>query len=111
MSRQQLSVRVPESIREDIEDIQDRRNFDGRAEATRQVLRRGIETYEGDTNAGETLGQQATAVAGVGTVAAGIGAVVGQAWALTLVTPFALTTFVFAMLWASVRALAGRELV
>jgi len=40
-----------------------------------------------------------------------IGAVVGQSWALALVTPFALTTFVFAMLWASVRVLAGRDLV
>jgi Arc/MetJ-type ribon-helix-helix transcriptional regulator len=111
MSRQQLSVRVPESIRDDIEDIQDRRNFDERSEATRQVLRRGIETYEGDSNAGETLGQQATTVAGVGTVAAVIGAGVGQSWAIALVTPFALTTFVFAMLWASVRVLAGRDLV
>jgi len=111
MSKQHVSARVPENVRDDIERIQEEQGIEEQSEAMRQVLQRGIKTYEGDTNAGETLGQQATTVAGVGTVAAGIGAVVGQAWALTLVTPFALTTFVFAMLWASVRALAGRELV
>jgi len=111
MSKQHLSARVPENVRDDIERIQEEEGIEEQSEAMRQVLQRGIKTYEGDTNAGETLGQQATTVAGVGTVAAGIGAVVGQAWALTLVTPFALTTFVFAMLWASIRALAGRELI
>jgi len=111
MSKQHLSARVPENVRDDIERIQEEEGIEEQSEAMRQVLQRGIKTYEGDTNAGETLGQQATTVAGVGTVAAGIGAVVGQAWALTLVTPFALTTFVFAMLWASVRVLAGRDLV
>jgi len=111
MSRQQLSVRVPERIRDDIEEIKEQRGIEERSEATRQVLRRGIDSFEPDRTPGETLGQQATTVAGVGTVAAVIGTVVGQSWALTLVTPFALTTFVFAMLWASIRALAGRELV
>jgi hypothetical protein len=111
MSKQHLSARVPENVRDDIERIQEEEGIEEQSEAMRQVLHRGIETYEGDTNAGETLGQQATTVAGVGTVAAVIGAVVGQSWALTLVIPFALTTFVFAMLWASVRALAGRQLL
>jgi len=102
---------VPENIRDDIEEIKDRRGIEERSEATRQVLRRGIQSFEPDRTPGETLGQQATTVAGVGTVAAVIGAVVGQSWALTLVIPFALTTFVFAMVWASVRALAGRDLL
>jgi hypothetical protein len=111
MSKPQLSFRVPQRLREDIEEIQEQHGIDDRSEAARQVLRRGLDTYEGTSTPGETLGQQATTVAGVGTVVAVIGAVVGQSWALALVTPFALTTFVFAMLWASVRALAGRELV
>jgi hypothetical protein len=102
---------VPENIRDDIEEIKDRRGIEERSEATRQVLRRGIQSFEPDRTPGEALGQQATTVAGVGTVAAVIGAVVGQSWALTLVIPFALTTFVFAMVWASVRALAGRQLL
>jgi len=109
MSKQHLSARVPENVRDDIERIQEEEGIEEQSEAMRQVLRRGLDTYDGASTPGETLGQQATTVAGVGTVAAVIGAVVGQSWALTLVTPFALTTFVFAMLWASVRALAGRQ--
>jgi hypothetical protein len=111
MSKPQLSFRVPQRLREDIEEIQEAEGIDDRSEAARRVLRRGIATYEGDGSAGETLGQQATTVAAVGTVVAVVGAVVGQSWAIALVTPFALTTFTFALLWASVRALAGRELV
>ncbi len=111
MSKQHVSARVPENVRDDIERIQEEEGIEEQSEAMRQVLQRGIKTYDGDTNAGETLGQQATTVAGVGTVVAVIGAVVGQSWAIALVTPFALSTFVFAMVWASVRALAGRELV
>ena len=111
MSKQHVSARVPENVRDDIERIQEEEGIEEQSEAMRQVLQRGIKTYDGDTNAGETLGQQATTVAGVGTVVAVIGAVVGQSWAIALVTPFALSTFVFAMLWASIRALAGRELV
>jgi len=111
MSKQHVSARVPENVRDDIERIQEEEGIEEQSEAMRQVLQRGIKTYDGDTNAGETLGQQATTVAGVGTVVAVIGTVVGQSWAIALVTPFALSTFVFAMLWASIRALAGRELV
>jgi len=115
MSKPQLSFRVPRNLRDDIEDIKDEHGIDDRSEAARQVLRRGLATYDGDdgsdTAAGETLGRHSTSVAGVGTVAAAIAAAFGQSWAAALVVPFGLTTFVFALLWASLRTLAGRELL
>jgi hypothetical protein len=111
MSKQHLSARVPENVRDDIERIQEQEGIEEQSEAMRQVLRRGIDTYEGTTTPGEELGKQATTVAGVGAVVAGIGAVLGQAWAVAAVVPLGLATFVFALLWASIRTLAGRELV
>lgn len=110
MSKPQLSFRVPEPLRDGIEDISDQQGID-RSEAARRVVRRGLDTYEGATAPGEELGRLATSVAGVGTVVAVIGAGIGQTWAPALVVPFALATFTFALLWASVRALAGRDLV
>jgi len=109
MSKQHMSARVPENVREDIERIQDEQGIDDQSEAMRQVLQQGVRSFEPDNTPGETLGQQATTVAGVGTVVATIGVLTGQAWALSLVMPFALATFVFSVLWASVRVLAGRS--
>ena len=110
MSKKQLSFRVPERLRDDIEAISDRKDID-RSEAARRVVRRGLQTYDGGPGAGEELGKQATTVAGVGSVVAAIGAALGQPWALAAVIPLGLSTFTFALLWASVRTLAGRELV
>jgi len=110
MSKPSLSFRVPKRLRDEIEAIQREEGIDDRSEAARRVLRRGIE-HSRSTSAGERLAQQATGVAGVGAVVAAIGAVTGGAWAMSLVAPFGITTFLFAMLWASVRALEGRDLV
>lgn len=110
MSKPSISLRVPRNFLDDIEEIQEREGIEDRSEATRQVLRRGIENANG-RSAGEQLGQQATAVAGVGTIVAGIGALLGDATLATLLTPFGATTFVFAMVWASIRVLDGRELL
>jgi len=109
MSKQHMSARVPENVREDIERIQDEQGIDDQSEAMRQVLQQGVRSFEPDRTPGETLGQQATTVAGVGWVVATIGVLTGQAWAVSLVMPFALATFVFCVLWASVRVLAGRR--
>lgn len=111
MSKPQLSFRVPKNLRDDIEAIREEQGIDDRSEAARQVLRRGLDAYDGATAPGETLGRHSTSVAGVGTVAAAIAVVLGQSWASALVVPFGLTTFVFALLWASVRVLDGRELL
>lgn len=110
MSKPHLSFRVPENLRDEIEAIREREGIDDRSEAARQVLRRGIE-HSRTTTPGERLAETATGVAGVGAVVAGIGAATGGAWALSLVVPFTTATFVFALLWASIRALAGRDLV
>lgn len=107
MSKPQMSIRVPNNILDDIEAYQERHNINDRSEAARQVLRRGVKR----DSAGETLGQQATGVAGVGTVVAAIAGLVGQPTAAALVVPFTAATFLFAVLWASIRVLEGRDLV
>jgi hypothetical protein len=109
MSKPQISVRVPKNIRDAIDEYRDQEGIDDRAEATRQVIRRGLDA-SGDS-AGEQLGQIATSVSGVGTVVAAIAAVLGQPWAVSLLVPFGAATFIFAVLWASVRVLDGRDLV
>ncbi|RAW44092.1 hypothetical protein DQW50_16350 [Halorubrum sp. 48-1-W] len=110
MSKPNISLRVPRNILEEIEEIQREEGIEDRSEAARQVLRRGVDYSQGQS-AGEQLGQQATAVAGVGTVSALLGVLLGQPWAVSLVTPFAVTTVIFALMWASVRTLEGRDLV
>src|SRR6056297_316006 len=111
MSKESLSARVPANIRDRIEDFQEREGIEDRSEATRQVLRRGLEADAGTDAAGEQLGRQATAVAGVGTVVAAIATATGAAWATALLVPFGITTFVFSLLWASIRTLSGRDLI
>jgi len=110
MSKEKFSFRVPEHLAERIKDIDDENGFDNKSEAARHVLRRGIE-HEEHTTAGEQLGRQTTGVAGVGTVVAAIAAVMGQPWAVGLVIPFGVATFVFSLVWASVKTLEGRDLV
>lgn len=110
MSKEKVTLRLPEGLRQKIERIKDREEFDHESEATREVLRRGIE-HSHDDPPGEQLGQLMTGVAAVGAVVASVGAGVGQAWALSLVLPFTLTTIICSLLWASVRVLAGRDLV
>jgi len=109
MSKENVSCRVPSNLRDDIERIQEQEGIEHRSEAVRQVLRRGIESSRGQS-AGETLAQQGTSVAAVGGVVAAAASVIGQAWAVSLVIPFGLATFLFALLWASIRALEGRDL-
>jgi hypothetical protein len=111
MSKPQLSFRVPRRLRDDIEAIQEEHGIEDRSEAARRVLRRGLNTYDGTASPGEELAKQATTVAGVGAVVAAIGAVMGQPWAGTYVLPMLTATFLFALLWASVRTLAGGDLV
>ena len=110
MSKPSISLRVPRNIKDDIEEIQEREGIEDRSEATRQVLRRGIENANG-RSAGEQLGQQSTAVAGVGTLVAAIGTLLGSPTVAELLIPFAAATFLFSVLWASIRVLDGRELV
>lgn len=109
MSKESVSLRVSESIREEIDQIEDREGFDSRSDATREVLRRGIE-YSHDDSAGEQLTQVMTGVAAVGAVVASLGVALGQPWPAPLVIPFWGATFISSLLWASVRTLEGRDL-
>lgn len=102
MSKENLSVRVPTNMRDEIEDFQEREGIDKRSEALRQVVRRGLD--RGGPAPGERLAETGTGVAGVGAIVAAVAAP-------TYAIPFGATTFVFAILWASVRAYQGRDLV
>jgi len=110
MSKEQVSLRVPESVLREIERVEEERGYDNRTEACREVLRKGIDAEDGHS-AGEQLGQQATSVAVVGSVVALIAAGLGAPWATALVVPFGLATPVLSLIWASVRVLEGRELL
>lgn len=109
MSKEQVSLRLPEHLMREIEAVQEAQGIDSRSEATRQVIRRGIDNARGQS-AGEQIGQQATAVAGVGTLVAALGSgLTGSPLLAELMLPFGIATFMFAILWASVRVLDGRE--
>ena len=110
MSKPSLSLRVPRNILTDIEEIQEQEGIDDRSEAARQVLRRGVERSQRRTASEQLIGNM-TGVAGVGAVVALVGALVGQAWAVSLVVPFGTTTAIFALMWASIRTLEGRDLL
>jgi len=111
MSKERVTLRLSEELRQRIAAVKEREGFDHEAEATREMLRRGIESGQDTESAGEQLARIMTGVAGVGAVVATIGAATGGTIALSLAMPFAIATFVFALFWASIRALAGRDLV
>jgi len=108
MSKEPLSLRIPEHIVDDIDDVKDEQGMSDRSQAAREVIRRGLE-YEPDTDSagptpGERLLETATGVAGV----AALGAAVVQP---SLAPVFGVTAFVLAVFWAAIMAYAGRDLV
>ena len=108
MSKEPLSLRIPEHIVDDIDEVKAEQGMSDRSQAAREVIRRGLE-YEpedmtGGPAAGERLAETATGVAGVGAIVAAVAAP-------PFVVPFGGVAFVFALLWASVRTLNGRDLV
>ena len=110
MSKPSLSFRVPKNLRDEIESIQDREGIEDRSEAARQVLRRGIEHSRRESG-GEQLARLGTSVALVGEIVAASAALLGQPWGATVVMPFGIATFVFALLWAAVRVLERGEVL
>lgn len=105
MSKPQLQLRVPQNMRDEIREFEEANGIENTSEAARQVLRRGLD-YKADSGpaAGERLAETATGVAGVGALVAAVAAP-------PFVVPFGGVAFVFALLWASVRTLNGRDLV
>jgi hypothetical protein len=104
MSKPQLQLRVPRNMREEVREFEEEHGIENTSEAARQVLRRGLDHEDTTPAAGERLAETATGVAGVGAIVAVVAA---PAFAV----PFGGVAFVFALLWASVRALNGRDLV
>lgn len=109
MGKPTIHLRVPENLRDEIEEYEDRHDIDSTSEAARRVLRRGLD--DPPNAPGERLAQHMTGVATVGAVVATIGAGLGQAWAPSLVVPFGAAVVICSLLWASIRTLAGRDLV
>jgi len=109
MSKPQLSLRVPRNVRDEIETFQEQHDIEDRSEAARQLLRRGLQ--HPSAAPGEQLLRNMTGVAAVGGVVAAIAAGLGQAWAPPLVIPFGTAVVICSLLWASIRTLAGRDLV
>ena len=110
MSKPNLSFRVPENYADEIDDIKERKGLDDRSEAARQVLQRGIEHSRRESG-GEQLARLGTSVALVGEIVAASAALLGQPWGATVVVPFGIATFVFALLWAAVRVLERGEVL
>lgn len=108
MSKEPLSLRIPEHIVDDIDEVKAEQGMSDRSQAAREVIRRGLEyqpqTEPSGPTPGERLLETATGVAGV----AALGAAVT---APTLAPVFGLTAFVLAIVWAGVMVYAGRDLV
>jgi len=109
MAKSQASARVPKNIEEDIASYRDEQGLDGDSEAVRQLIEQGIAAERGP-DPGERLAETGTAISGVGGLVAALGAVTGSTVGLSLVVPFLGSAFVFAVLWASIRALGGGAL-
>lgn len=108
MSKQQVNARVPGDLHQEIEDYVDKHDVD-KAEAARQLLRRGAEDC-GQELPGETLMRQATTISVVlATVAAMLLLLPGgPTWSLGAALAGVGSTAIFGVLWLGVRTLAGR---
>jgi len=105
MSKPKVQTRVPRNAERAIKEYQDAHDID-ESEAARQLIEAGVEAQAGDTP-GERLAETGTAISGVGGLVAALGAVTGSTVGLSLVLPFLGSAFVFTLLWAAVRTLAG----
>lgn len=108
MSKEPLSLRIPEHIVDDIDEVKAEQGMSDRSQAAREVIRRGLEYEAVEAPTGPTPGERlletATGVAGV----AALGAAVA---APTLAPVFGVAAFVLAIVWAAIMVYAGRDLV
>jgi hypothetical protein len=110
MAKSRLSTRIPPNTEEEIKRYQQEQGIDAESEAARQLIEAGVRA-EKSSGPGERLAETGTAIASVGALVAALGAVTGFGVGLSLVTPFLGAAFVFAVLLASIRTMAGGELV
>lgn len=106
MSKAKLQARVPRNTERAIKEYQEANDIETESEAARQLIEAGVDAQAGHTP-GERLAETGTAISGVGGLVAALGGVTGSAVGLSLVLPFLGSAFVFALLWAAVRTLAG----
>ena len=106
MAKSQLHTRVPKNTERAIKAYQREHDIEAESEAARQLIEAGVDAQAGHTP-GERLAETGTAISGVGGLVAALGGVTGSTVGLSLVLPFLGSAFVFALLWAAVRTLAG----
>ena len=108
MSKKQVNARVPGDLEEILEEYSDINDVSD-AEAARQLLRRGADTWRGG-GPGEALAQQATAISAVvGLVPAMMFAFgLGPTWTPGAAVAGAASTLFFGVFWLAVRVVAGR---
>jgi hypothetical protein len=114
MAKSQVQARVPRNTEEQIKRYQHEEGIEAESEAARQLIEAGVRAQgagDGEPGPGERLAETATAIAGVGGLTAALAAFTGSTVGLSLVIPFLMAAFLFAVLWASIKLLGGGELV
>ena len=109
MSMDKLHSRVPNNLRDAVERYQNENGIENTSEATRQLIEAGVRA-QAESGPGERLAERATAIAAVGSIVALAAAGFGATWAWTMLIPFLTTTLVFALVLASIRVMAGKDL-
>lgn len=110
MAKSQVSMRLPDNYREEIENYAEAEGLDADAEAARQLLRRGIDDYHDRRHTGRWLVRKGTEIAALGAVFGAVFAVTVAPGLWPAVVGFVTVTGIFAALWAGVLALEGELL-
>jgi len=101
MAKSQVNARVPDDLEDVINQYSEERGVD-RAEAARQLMRRGSEGWRGKSEASK-LAEQATSVGAVASVTAAIMIPIGPAWAISAAVGSLAATLIFGLTWAAIR--------
>jgi len=109
MAKSQVQARVPRNTEEKIKRYQNENGIEAESEAARQLIEAGVRA-EKSSGPGERLAETGTAIASVGALVAALAAITGSGLGLALVTPFLGAVFVFAVLLASIRVAANKDL-
>jgi hypothetical protein len=110
MAKSQVSIRVPGNTEREIERYRDEEGLEHRSEAVKQLINAGVRAQK-TPGPGEALVQTAVSISGAGSVIAAIGAAFGAVWASSALMPFLASTFIFSLAMASIRVVAGRDLL
>lgn len=110
MSKSKVTLRVPNNVEQSIEEYQDAESLEYKSEAVKQLLQAGVDAQQGH-GPGERLAETATGVSAVGAGVTLLSALSGVGYAWGLVVPFLGATFLFSILLASTRVMAGKPLL